>query len=132
MDGLDKAITALDAIASAVQAVPILGESFKLVVSVGKKICETVKVRMPFQLSSMCSASAQKMKENREAYETIAGRAVQLLATVANTLMKAGPDKLRGMEANVARLRLCVRDVITVTHLSDHNEQHTGGYSVVD
>jgi hypothetical protein len=48
MDGLDKAITTLDGIASAVKAVPMLGESFSLVVSVGKKICETVKVRMPF------------------------------------------------------------------------------------
>jgi hypothetical protein len=74
--------------------------------------------------SFMCSNPAQKMKENHEAWETLAERAVQLLATVANTLMKAGPDKLRGMEANVARLRLCVRDVITLTHPSHHDEQH--------
>jgi hypothetical protein len=82
--------------------------------------------------SLMCSASAQKMKENREAYETLAERAVQLLATVANALMKAGPDKLRGMEDNVVRLRLCVRDIIALNHLSDHNEQHARGDSDSD
>jgi hypothetical protein len=75
----------------------------------------------------MCSPLAQKMKENRKAYETLAGRAVQLLATVANTIMKAGPDKRRGMEGNVAQLILCVLNVITPTHPSDHEEQHAQG-----
>jgi hypothetical protein len=75
----------------------------------------------------MCSAAAQKMKENHKAYETLADRAVQLLATVANTIMKADPDKLRGMEGNVAQLLLCVLDVITPTHPSDRNEQHAQG-----
>jgi hypothetical protein len=50
------------------------------------------------------------MKENREAYEDLADRAVQLLAAVANTISKASPDKLKGMEGNVARLLLCVLD----------------------
>jgi hypothetical protein len=72
------------------------------------------------------------MKENREAWETLAERAVQLLVIVANTLLKTGPDNRRGMKANVARLRLCVRDVITLTHPSHHNEQHTRGDSVGD
>jgi hypothetical protein len=69
------------------------------------------------------------MKENRKAYETLADRVVQLLATVANTIMKAGLDKLRGMEGNVAELILCVLNVITPTHMhpSDHEEQHAQG-----
>jgi hypothetical protein len=60
MDGLDKAITALDGIASAVQAVPFLGESFSLVVSVGKKICETAQVRMPFHHRSCAQILRRK------------------------------------------------------------------------
>jgi hypothetical protein len=48
------------------------------------------------------------VKENREAYEDLADRAVRLLAAVANTISKASPDKLKGMEGNVARLLLCV------------------------
>jgi hypothetical protein len=50
------------------------------------------------------------MKENREAYEDLADRAVRLLAAVANSISKASLDKLKGMEGNVARLLLCVLD----------------------
>jgi hypothetical protein len=60
MDGLDKAIATLDGIASAVQAVPMLGESFKLAVSIGKKICETVKVRLPFHHRSCAQLLRRK------------------------------------------------------------------------
>jgi hypothetical protein len=38
-----------------------------------------------------------------------------LLAAVANTLMKANPEKLKGMEGNVARLLLCVVVFMTPT-----------------
>jgi hypothetical protein len=48
------------------------------------------------------------MKENREGYEQIADRAVRLLAAVADTLTKASPEKLKGLEGNVARLVMCV------------------------
>jgi hypothetical protein len=51
------------------------------------------------------------MKENREAYEDLADRAVRLLAAVANIISKSNPDKLRGIEGNVARLLLCVLDL---------------------
>jgi hypothetical protein len=60
MDGLDKAITTLDGISLAVQAVPIVGESFNLVVSVGKKICETVQVHMPFHHRSCAQILRRK------------------------------------------------------------------------
>jgi hypothetical protein len=50
------------------------------------------------------------MKEKHEAYEELAERAVQLLAAVANTISDANTEKLKGMEAHVARLILCVRD----------------------
>jgi hypothetical protein len=63
------------------------------------------------------------MKENHEAWETLADRAVQLLAIVANKIMNAGPEQLRGMKGNVAQLLLCVLDVITPTHPSDFNAQ---------
>jgi hypothetical protein len=52
------------------------------------------------------------MKENREAYEQLADRAAQLLAAVANTISKASPEKLKGMEGNVERLLRCVLDGI--------------------
>jgi hypothetical protein len=48
------------------------------------------------------------MKENREAYEELADRAVRLLAAVANTISKSNPEKLKGMEGNVAGLLLYV------------------------
>jgi hypothetical protein len=51
------------------------------------------------------------MKENREAYEDLADRAVRLLAAVADTISKANPEKMKGMEGNVARLLLCVLDL---------------------
>jgi hypothetical protein len=52
------------------------------------------------------------MNENREAYEELADRAVRLLAAVANTISKSNPEKLKGMEGNVAGLLLCVLDHI--------------------
>jgi hypothetical protein len=58
------------------------------------------------------------MKENRDAYEDLADRAVRLLAAVANAVSKANQEKLRGMEGNVARLLLCVLDR---THLHTHS-----------
>jgi hypothetical protein len=52
------------------------------------------------------------MKENREAYEELADRAVRLLAAVANTISMSNPGKLKGMEGNVAGLLLYVQDHI--------------------
>jgi hypothetical protein len=67
------------------------------------------------------------MKENREAYEQLADRAVQLLAAVANTISKASPEKLKGMEGNVERLLRCVLDVIAPIPPPDATEQHAPG-----
>jgi hypothetical protein len=50
----------------------------------------------------------QKMKENREQYGLLADRAAKLLAAIVNVIMKTSPEKLKGMEANVARLVVCV------------------------
>jgi hypothetical protein len=50
----------------------------------------------------------QTMKENREEYEQLADRAARLLGAVANAIMKASPEKLKGMEGNTARLLMCV------------------------
>jgi hypothetical protein len=50
------------------------------------------------------------MKEKHEAYEELADRAVRLLAAVAKATSKTDPEKLKGMEGNVARLIQCVFD----------------------
>jgi hypothetical protein len=55
----------------------------------------------------------QTMKANREEYEQLADRAARLLAAVANAIMKASPEKLKGMEGNTARLLMCVVHPIT-------------------
>jgi hypothetical protein len=67
------------------------------------------------------------MKENREAYEQLADRAVQLLAAVANTISKASPEKLKGMEGYMERLLRCVLDVIVLIPPPDATEQHAPG-----
>jgi hypothetical protein len=64
------------------------------------------------------------MKETREAYKTLADRAVQLLAAVANTTSKASPEKLIGMESNVQRLIEWVTDGVAHIHPPDAIEQH--------
>jgi hypothetical protein len=48
------------------------------------------------------------MKDNRKQYEQLSDRATKLLAAIANEIMKANPEKLKGMEGNVARLLMCV------------------------
>jgi hypothetical protein len=48
------------------------------------------------------------MKHNREQYEQLTDRATKLLAAIANEIMKASPEKLKGMEGNIARLLRCV------------------------
>jgi hypothetical protein len=53
------------------------------------------------------------MKDSREEYAQLADRAARLLAAVANTIMKASPEKLKGMEGNIARLLVCVVHPIT-------------------
>jgi hypothetical protein len=70
------------------------------------------------------------MKENREAYEQLAERAVQLLAAVANAISKASPEKLKEMEGNVERLLLCVLNGIKPIHLPYATEQRTPGDQV--
>jgi hypothetical protein len=64
------------------------------------------------------------MTKNREAYEKLADRAVQLLAAVANTILKASPEKLKGMESNLDRLLRCVFDGIAPVHPPHAAEQH--------
>jgi hypothetical protein len=66
------------------------------------------------------------MKDNREAYEQLAERAVHLLAAVANTISKASPEKLKGMEGNMERLLRCVL-VIAPIPSPDVTEQHAPG-----
>jgi hypothetical protein len=56
------------------------------------------------------------MKENREGYEQLADRATRLLAAIANSITKASPEKLKGMEGNVSRLLLCVVDPASQAH----------------
>jgi hypothetical protein len=67
------------------------------------------------------------MKENHEGYEQLADRAARLLAAVANTIMKANSEKLKGMEGNVARLLLCVVNSWHCAHRSNASEQHSSG-----
>jgi hypothetical protein len=66
----------------------------------------------------------QKMKENREQYEQLADRAAKLLAAIANVIMKAIPEKLKGMEGNVARLLMCIFNPFIPTRHVDANKQH--------
>jgi hypothetical protein len=54
MSSLDRAISALNVLGSVVQAVPIVGDGLKSATEVASKICETVKVRTPPFLSSIC------------------------------------------------------------------------------
>jgi hypothetical protein len=66
----------------------------------------------------------QKMKENREGYERLADRAVRLLAAVANTITKASPEKMKGMEGNVLRLLMCVMNAFDLTRRPDAPVKH--------
>jgi hypothetical protein len=123
MSGLDRTIAALDVLGSVVQAVPVVGENLKSATEIAKKICETVKVRVAHFLHMVRVLTflyMQKMKENREGYEKLADRAAMLLADIANTLMKASPEKLKGMEANITRLLSYVVDPITLGHNLTH------------
>jgi hypothetical protein len=66
------------------------------------------------------------MKQNREAYEDLADRAVRLLAAVADTVSKTNLEKLKGIEGNLVRLLLCVLDrIIHPTVAPDVVGQHT-------
>jgi hypothetical protein len=69
----------------------------------------------------------QTIKDNREGYEQLADRAARLLAAVANTIMKASPEKLNGMEGNVTRLLMCVVYRIIFPRRADANDQHAEG-----
>jgi hypothetical protein len=72
------------------------------------------------------------MKENREEYEQLADRAARLLAALANVIMKATPEKLKGMEGNVARLLMCVIVTIIFARCFDSTGQHVEGDPVDD
>jgi hypothetical protein len=67
------------------------------------------------------------MKDNREQYEQLADRATKLLAAIANEIMKASPEKLKGMEGNVARLLMCVLYPFVGTRQLDAITQHATG-----
>jgi hypothetical protein len=67
----------------------------------------------------------QKMKENREQYEQLANRAAKLLAAIANVIMKGSPEKLKGMEGNVARLLMCVLHPFIPTRQLDTQSNST-------
>jgi hypothetical protein len=71
------------------------------------------------------------MKDNREQYEQLLDRAARLLAAVANEIMKANPEKLKGMEGNVARLLMCVLYPFISTRQLDGVEQHATGDKIV-
>jgi hypothetical protein len=64
------------------------------------------------------------MKENREGYERLADRAVRLLAAVANTVTKASPEKMKGMEGNLLRLLMCVTNPINPTRRPNAPVKH--------
>jgi hypothetical protein len=130
MSSLDRAIAALDVLGSVVQAVPVVGENLKSAFEVTKKTCELAKVRMRSWHGTRARRSMQKMKENREEYEQLADRAAKLLTAVANTIMKATPEKLKGMEGNVGRLLMYVVEPITFTRCADPIDQHAEGDQV--
>jgi hypothetical protein len=48
-------------------------------------------------------------------YEQLADRAVRLLAAVANTMLKANPEKLKGIEGNLSRLVMYVIHCVSAT-----------------
>jgi hypothetical protein len=108
MARIDHAIIALDILGSVVQAVPVVGENLKAATEIAKKLCEMAKVRIRSSALHIRLHAMQKMKDNREGYEQLADRAARLLAAVANTIMKADSEKLKGMEGNVACLLMCV------------------------
>jgi hypothetical protein len=127
MSRLDHAITALDLLGSVVQAVPVVGENLKSATEIAKKLCEMVKVCTLFSGYACGEQATQKMKDNHEGYEQLADRAARLLAAVANTLMKANSEKLKGMEGNVARLLMYVFIPWHHAHRSNASEQHPSG-----
>jgi hypothetical protein len=63
------------------------------------------------------------MKENREMYEQLADRTVQLLAAVAHAISQAGPEKFMEMKDNVQQLLMCVIDNVTSIPSPDGAEQ---------
>jgi hypothetical protein len=67
------------------------------------------------------------MKENREQYGQLADRAAKLLAAIVNVIMQTSPEKLKGMEANVARLVMCVLYPFIPTRQLDAIKQHATG-----
>jgi hypothetical protein len=71
------------------------------------------------------------MKDNREQYGQLANRAAKLLAAIANEIMKANPEKLKGMEGNVARLLMCVLYPFKLTCQLDAVKQHATGDKIV-
>jgi hypothetical protein len=71
------------------------------------------------------------MKDNREQYEQLSDRAGRLLAAVANEIMKANPEKLKGMEGNVARLLMCVLYTFIPPRQPDAVKQHATGDKIV-
>jgi hypothetical protein len=71
------------------------------------------------------------MKDNRDQYEQLADRATKLLAAIANEIMKANPEKLKGMEGNVARLVMCVLYSFIPTRQLDAIKQHATGDKIV-
>jgi hypothetical protein len=66
----------------------------------------------------------QKMKENREQYGQLADRAAKLLEAIVNVIMQTSPKKLKGMEAKVARLVMCVLYPFNPTGQLDATKQH--------
>jgi hypothetical protein len=130
MGGLDRAIAALDVLGSVVQAVPVVGENLKSAFEVTKKTCELVKVRKLSWHGTLARQSMQQMKDNQEEYEQLADRAAKLLVAVANTIMKATPEKLKGMEGNIGRLLMCVFDRSAFTRCADQTDQHAEGDQV--
>jgi hypothetical protein len=121
---LDRAIAALDVLGTVVQAVPVVGENLKSAIEIATKTCEMVKVHMLYNHDTQSQQDLQKMKENREGYEQLVDRAARLLAALANVIMKATPEKLKGMEGNVARLLMCVIVPIIFARCFDPTGQH--------
>jgi hypothetical protein len=132
MGSLDRAIAALDVLGSVVQAVPVVGENLKSAIEVATKTCEMVKVRILSWRGILARRSMQKMKENREEYRQLADRAARLLAAVANVIMKASPEKLKGMEGNVTRLVMWVGNPIILARCVEAADQNDEGDQIHD
>jgi hypothetical protein len=119
MGRLNHAITALNILGSLMQAVPVIGDSLKSATEIATLICETVEVRICCSHHTLARYHLQRIKENREGYEQLAGRTTRLLEAVASTITKADPENLKGLDEYMARLVLWVLNPCALSECPD-------------